>query len=341
VKWETPGLGFAYPSGSSIYDKLAAAGLQWRVYVDEKGNALGGIPQVATLKGITYLVNTNAFSSFASDVMGPYPYTYTFIEPNYGDVFGGSYVGGSSQHPMDSVARGEALIKATYEAIRNSPLWQRSLLIITYDEHGGFYDSVQPGGATPPGDGSPNDPSINSGGFLFDWYGVRVPAVIVSPLIPQGAVDHTLYDHASVPATLGALYGLTPMTNRDKGANNVLQLLSLTTPRTDCPTVLNNPAPQATPTVPMATSAEAAARPLPQTGNTQGFLQILAKTDMELARGDPAETAAIKDRVTGIKTAGEAEAYAKEVITKAKLARASRDAAAAPPPRGGVRGETA
>ena len=83
----------------------------------------------------------------------------------------------------------------------------------------------------------------------------------------------------------------------------------------------------------MATSAEAAARPLPQTGNTQGFLQILAKTDMELARGDPAETAAIKDRVTGIKTAGEAEAYAKEVITKAKLARASRDAAAAPPPR--------
>jgi hypothetical protein len=53
---------------------------------------------------------------------------------------------------------------------------------------------------------------------------------------------------------------------------------------------------------------------------------------MELARGDPAETAAIKDRVTGIKTAGEGEAYAKEVITKAKLARASRDAAAAPPP---------
>ena len=333
VEWETPGFGFAYPSGSSIYDKLAAAGLQWRVYVDEKGNALGGIPQVATLKGITYLVNTNAFSSFASDVMGPYPSTYTFIEPNYGDVFGGSYVGGSSQHPMDSVARGEALIKATYEAIRNSPLWERSLLIITYDEHGGFYDSVQPGGATPPGDGSPNDPSINSGGFLFDWYGVRVPAVIVSPLIPQGTVDHTLYDHASVPATLEALYGLTPMTNRDKGANNVLQLLSLTKPRTDCPTVLNNPATQDRPPAPMATSAEAAARPLPQTGNTQGFLQILAKTDMELARGDAAETAAIKDRVTGIKTAGEAEAYAKEVITKAKLARASRDAAAAPPPR--------
>jgi len=340
-KWEAPGLGFTYPSGSSIYDKLTAAGLQWRVYVDENGPSLGGIPQVSALKGITYKVNTNSFSSFASDVMEPYPYTYTFIEPNYGDIFGGSYRGGSSQHPMDSMARGEALIKATYEAIRNSPLWQRSLLIITYDEHGGFYDSVQPGGATPSGDGSPNDPSINSGGFLFDWYGVRVPAVIVSPLIPQGAVDHTLYDHASVSATLGALYGLTPMTNRDKVANNVLHLLTLTTPRTDCPTVLNNPAAQATPPALMATSAEAAARPLPQTGNTQGFLQILAKTDMELARGDPVEIAAIKDRVTGIKTAGEAEAYAKEVITKAKLARASRDSAAAPPPHSRLRGETA
>jgi phospholipase C len=341
VKWETPGLGFAYPSGSSIYDKLAAAGLKWRVYVDENGSSLGGIPQVSALKGITYKVNTNAFSSFASDVMGPYPYTYTFIEPNYGDVFGGSYVGGSSQHPLDSPAGGEALIKATYEAIRNSPLWERSLLIITYDEHGGFYDSVKPGGATPPGDGSPNDKSINSGGFLFDCYGVRVPAVIVSPLIPQGAVDHTLYDHASVSATLRALYGLTPMTNRDKGANNVLKLLSLTAPRTNCPTVLNNPATQDRPPAPMMMSAEAASRPLPQTGNTQGFLHILAKTDVELTRGDPAETAAIRDRVTGIKTAGEAEAYAEEVIAKARLARASRDADAAPPPRRRVRGETA
>jgi phospholipase C len=87
-----------------------------------------------------------------------------------------------------AAAGGEALIKATYEAIRNSPLWERSLQIITYDEHGGFYDSVQPGGATPPGDGSPNDLSINSGGFLFDWYGVRVPAVIVSPEVSKEVI---------------------------------------------------------------------------------------------------------------------------------------------------------
>jgi phospholipase C len=326
--WEVPGFGFRYPSGSSIYDKLAAAGLTWRIYVDEYGTALGGIPQVSSLKGITYEINTNSFGTFAADVSGPYPYTYTFLEPNYGDVLGGSYTGGSSQHPMDSMARGEALIKATYEAIRNSPLWERSLLIITYDEHGGFYDSVAPGAATPPGDGSANDISINSGGFLFDWYGVRVPAVIVSPLIPQGTVDHTLYDHASVPATLESLYGFSPMTKRDAGANNVLHLLSLTTPRTNCPTVLNNPVLQASAPAPAALDA---GRPLPQTGSTQGFLQILAKTDIELTRGDPAEIAAIQARVSGITTVDQAEAYAKEVVAKAKLARATLDAAARPP----------
>jgi len=336
AKWEAPGFGFTYPSGGSIYDKLSAAGLQWRVYADENGTVLGGVPQVSSLKGIVYKVDTQDFSSFAGDLQGPYPYAYTFIEPNYGDVLGGSYEGGSSQHPMDSTAGGEALIKATYEAIRNSPVWERSLLIITYDEHGGFFDSASPGAATPPGDGSPNDLSINSGGFLFDWLGVRVPAVIVSPLIPKGQVDHTPYDHASVPATVESLWGLTPMTNRDKGANNVLHLLSLPSARTDCPTTLPSPVTQVRVAAPAAAVRAAGAAPLPRTGNAQGFLQILAKTDMELTRGDPAESQAIKDRVAGIKTIGEAEAYAQEVSDRAKQARAARDAAAKPPSVRGV-----
>jgi phospholipase C len=72
---------------------------------------------------------------------------------------------------------------------------------------------------------------------------------------------------------------------------------------------------------------------LPQTGNIQGFLQVLAKTDIELTRGDPAESEAIKKRVAGIKTFGEAEAYAKDVTTRARLAAATRDAAVPPPRR--------
>jgi phospholipase C len=328
--WETVS-GFTYPSGASIYDKLAAAGMQWRIYSDESGSMFGGVPQVAALKGITYKVDTNAFASFAADVMGPYPYAYTFIEPNYGDVSSGSYEGGSSQHPMDSVAGGDNLVNATYQAIRNSPLWQRSLLIITYDEHGGFYDSVAPTAATPPNDGSPQDTSINSGGFLFDWYGVRVPAVIVSPQIKQGYVDHTTYDHTSILATVEKLFGLSPMTQRDGTAQDLLPLFA-NAQGADGPSTLDvraAPAP-----APAATSADAASQPLPETGNAQGFLQILAKTDVELARGDPTEAAAIKARVAAITTVGEAQAYAKEVITRANLARAIRDPGAfAPPPR--------
>jgi phospholipase C len=209
--WESVS-GFTFPHGS-LYDALNASGLQWRIYNDntdaysdnpQNGSALGAIPQVSALKGVT-LLDVNSLTHFASDLQGPYPYQYTFIEPNYGDITADTYVGGSSQHPMDDVYGGEGLIKAVYEAIRNSPLWSTSLLIVTYDEHGGFYDSVAPPAATPPNDGSGS--TYNQYDFAFDRLGVRVPAIVVSPLIEAGVVDHTVYDHSSVPATMERLFG--------------------------------------------------------------------------------------------------------------------------------------
>jgi len=242
VEWETVD-GFRYPSGSSIYDKLAAAGLQWRIYVDENGPVLGGIPQVAALKGIMYEIDTNNFGSFASEVSGPYPYTYTFIEPNYGDVEGGSYKGGSSQHPTDSMARGEALIKAAYEAIRNSPLWERSVLIITYDEHGGFYDR-QPPPTNVPNPGTKQDWPTRIGHlflrpkaarFNFEMLGPRVPAVVISPYVPRGTVDTTVRDHSSVPRTVRDIFAphADRLTARDAWAQPFHTLLSLDAPRRD------------------------------------------------------------------------------------------------------------
>ena len=182
---------------------------------------------------------------------------------------------------------------------------------------------------------SPENLDINSGGFLFDHYGVRVPAVIVSPFIPQGSVDHTLYDHASVLATLEHLYGLPALTNRDATANYIDErLLSLPSPRTDCPTTLSSPA---------AAVAEAKAadtmqddvreQPLPDAGNMHGFLAIMLKTDLELARGDEAETAAIQDKFKQITTRGDAQTYAEEVLSKAKVAQANRTTAPALLPR--------
>lgn len=321
AKWESVS-GFTYPKGS-IYDALNRAKLKWRLYNDMSGPITGAVPQVTSLKGIQ-ITDTNALSKFASDLQGPYPYAYTFIEPNYGNVANNSYVGGTSQHPMDGVSGGEQIVKSVYEAIRNSPHWENSLLIITYDEHGGFYDSVQPGVALPPNDGSSSE--YNQFGFDFTRYGVRVPAIVVSPLIPKGTVDHMVYDHASVLATLERNFSMPALTQRDAKANDVGHLMSLTTPRTDCPTVLNSPAPT-TALAPMAVAAAApmtvatANQPLPETGNLPGFLAATLKADLEMAADSEKAKQQILQNFQQIKTIGDADAYMKAVLTRVNAVR--------------------
>jgi hypothetical protein len=132
-------------------------------------------------------------------------------------------------------------MKEVYEAIRNSDLWERSMLIVTWDEHGGFYDHVEPPQTVAPGD-PPGDPDNVQIGFDFRQLGARVPAVVVSPRIERGVIDHSLYDHASIPATVERLFGLEAMTDRDEQANDLRHLLTLDSARTDTPTTLPDPA---------------------------------------------------------------------------------------------------
>jgi hypothetical protein len=82
------------------------------------------------------------------------------------------------------------------------------------------------------------DPTRSRNGFPFDQYGVRVPALVISPRIPKGTVDGTLYDHTSVLATVERLWGLPSLTKRDANAKDFLHLLNLETARTDAPTEL-------------------------------------------------------------------------------------------------------
>jgi phospholipase C len=341
-QWELPGQGFQYPHGS-IYDALGAAGIPYRFYNDstgapleqslysdnpQNGSAVGAVAQVSSLSGVT-LLDINSLRSFAADLQGPYPYPYTFIEPHYGDVVSGSYAGGSSQHPMDDVYGGENLLAGVYAAIRNSPYWDTSLLIITYDEHGGFYDSVAPPPAPAPGDNP--DYGYNKHGFNFERYGVRVPAVIVSPLIDAPTVDHTLYDHSSVPKTLERLFGLSPLTQRDESSNDVVHLLSRTAPRQDCPTSLVSPVPAlkaVRPLVDPGKRARSDGQALPQSGNLAGTLQILRKTEIELSGQTPPEIAAINSRFNAIQTRGQARAYIESVMEKVAVARQQRELAA-------------
>ena len=170
--------GFEFANGT-VFDALAAKSpTPWRIY------AGGNFPKVGALKGI-HQPQIRPFNDFVRDVVDPnYPWLYTFIEPNYGDILNGTYEGGTSQHPLDGVAHGESLIKTVYEAIRKSLHWNTSLLIVTWDEHGGFYDHVAPPAAVAPGDAGPGS-RYNKHGFTFERLGVRVPAVVVSPWIPK------------------------------------------------------------------------------------------------------------------------------------------------------------
>lgn len=338
LPWETL-RGFEYENGS-IYDALRAAGHRFRLYQD-KSNAFsdkpshawqgGWISQVASLKGLS-LADIWSLGWFEGDVHarradGSAAYAeipYTFIEPNFGASFfakqhdpdgqtfdGPTYVGGSSQHPEDNCYGGEGLIKFVYETVfgEKSPIRDTSLLIITYDEHGGFYDSVAPGSAVPPGDKTPaGQEYLNRYCFDFSRYGVRVPAVIVSPWVPRGKVDPTPYDHTSILATLRTKLGLKHLTARDAQANDLWTLLSEPAPRTDIPTTLVDPV------KPPARKPRAEAPPddlpLARSGNMIGFLHVLLKTEIELAKKSGQR--AVADIVADfhkITTHGHASAY--------------------------------
>lgn len=316
--------GFKFQNGS-IFD--AGKGflffkrkLKWRIY---GGNKLFTLAHA--LKGI-HIWDITRYSKFAKDVLDPnYPAQFTWIEPNYGHVTSG-YLGGNSQHPLDGVAGGEALLKATYEAIRNSPLWESSMLIITWDEHGGFYDHVAPPKAIPPGDAA-QFPGANKNNFTFDQYGPRVPAVIISPLIPRNLIDHRDYDHTSVLATVERLFGLKPLTGRDRKASDLLSLASLSAPRSAPTSIALTPETEflhrqtLLDTLEVETPpADRESEPIEEThSNLPGFVYVAGKTDAELpppGRALPEHVVRVRDRVGGLRTRRDARDYFEEVRRK-------------------------
>jgi phospholipase C len=234
--------GFEFENGN-IFDALDGKCIPWRIFAGDEFPVSGLLQgmDVNRLRG-----KITDFDLFASEInSAEFGENFIFIEPAYGahkfDVAGpGDFTCGNSMHPLDDITRGEQLIKTVYESIRNSPHWERSLLIITFDEHGGFYDHVAPGPAVPPGDLETAD--YSEFGFKFDRLGVRVPALVISAHTPRGVIDHTVYDHTSILATVESLYGVHNLTQRDKAANTVGHLMSLPVARTDAPTSLNPPA---------------------------------------------------------------------------------------------------
>jgi phospholipase C len=212
-------------TSQSIFGLLSAGNRDWRIY-GYNSEPLTPL-NFPSLSGVS-AGHTGQFPEFqAAAAAGTLP-AYTFLEPDFSAV-------GNSQHPNYNVAAGEALIRATYSALRNGPAWNTTLFILTYDEHGGCFDHVAPpGGATPP------DSLAGEYGFDFTRFGVRVPTVLVSPWIPAGTVyrvppGSTPLDHTSILATVERRFGLDPLTARDAAAPDVGDALVESNPRTDDP----------------------------------------------------------------------------------------------------------
>ncbi|KAL0435329.1 UNVERIFIED_CONTAM: Non-specific phospholipase C2 [Sesamum radiatum] len=173
---------------------------------------------------------------------------YVVVEQRYMDS---KVEPANDDHPSHDVYQGQMFVKEVYETLRGSPQWNETLLVITYDEHGGFYDHVPtPNHGVPSPDGIVGpDPFF----FKFDRLGVRVPTIVISPWIQKATVVHgpnvspsptSEYEHSSIPATVRKIFNLSspPLTKREAWAgtfDGILQILKQ--PRTDCPEILPTP----------------------------------------------------------------------------------------------------
>jgi phospholipase C len=190
----------------TIWDRLAAAGLRGRYYFSD-------IPFVA-LWGPKYLGISATFPQFLADCASGNLPEVSFVDPRFEDEASGT---SGDDHPHGDVRSGEEFLAQVYNAVVTSPAWERTLLIVNYDEWGGFYDHV------PPQEAPDADPATALRGF-------RVPALVVSPRARRGAVAHGVYDHTSVLRTIEWRWGLPALTPRDANARNLAEVLDFAAP---------------------------------------------------------------------------------------------------------------
>ena len=169
----------------------------------------------------------------------------TFIDPNYVDV--PPEITSNDDHPPADVASGQELIREIYNALVQSPQWEKILFVITYDEHGGFYDHVPPPGTKESPEGENTFPKIHPDGPEF--LGVRVPAIVISPWV-DAVGNSTLFDHTSIMKTILMKFGqsgqgtvatdnsfVADFGDRVRQANHLGSLLSRDTPRLQVATI--------------------------------------------------------------------------------------------------------
>lgn len=203
----------------TIFDRLNEKNRSWKVYFHDLASSLILINQLKKKNLSRYF----DFAQFAKDAKNEETFPeFCFIEPRY---YGKDE---NDDHPPHNIMKGQKLIADIYNTLRgNEKLWESTLFVIVYDEHGGFYDHVEPPKAVPPGEYKDSE-------YSFDQLGVRVPALLISPWVRKG-VEHTQFDHTSFLRYLSDKWDLGELGKRTAVANSIECALQFDAPITDAP----------------------------------------------------------------------------------------------------------
>lgn len=219
-------LSLVVPANGTIFNQLDAHGISWADYsVTYPNGTTSELFPVNDL--VTGTVHRRVFSQFYTDVAGANLPAVALLDPNFDT---------QSQENPQNIVIGEALLADVVNALAASPLWSTTMLIVNYDEHGGYYDHIPPPPALVPDD---IGPIVQPGEAAYDGfgrYGFRVPSVVVSPYSKPDYVSHQVYDHTSILAMIERKWNLPALTYRDANANDLTDFLDLTALAAGAPT---------------------------------------------------------------------------------------------------------
>jgi phospholipase C len=203
------------PPNGVIYEQFDKHGITWKDYYSDAPTLGVYLPYLE--EGNPVRNGVTKIDQFYVDAAAGNLPQYCLVEPNYDE---------SSEEDPQDIQFGDQFIGKVVNAVMSSPNWPKTMLIWTYDEHGGYYDHVPPPAAIPPDDIPPNlQPGDPPG--TFDQYGFRVPAGVVSPYAKKDFVSHTVYDHTSILKTVEEKWNLPALTRRDANATSLFDMVDL------------------------------------------------------------------------------------------------------------------
>ena len=213
----------------TIFGRLQEAGISWKVYYAQ-------FPTASFFADVkAHMDQVQPISQYFADAAAGTLPQVAFVEPTYiGDV-----ATESDEHPPANFQVGQQFAANVVHALMTSRDWSSSAFILTYDEHGGYYDHVAPPAAPVP-DGVPPILGPADVPAAFDHYGVRVPFVVASPFSKQHFVSHRVSDHTSILALIERRFGLPPLTRRATPRRTLCSSISISririsARRPDCP----------------------------------------------------------------------------------------------------------